>query len=407
MKAKITTIGEVFKKQLSIESYQRPYKWSSASALALLGDIASANDNKQINEYRIGTIILHKRSDGFFGIVDGQQRLTTLALLLKCLGRELNFISNIHFSNASFAAIRKNYQALASRINGGNNDKLADYILNCCSVLEITTDNQEEAFQFFDSQISRGKALEPHDLLKAFHLREMADTNDTHNTSSLVSTWESADSNELSKLFAWYLYPITRWIKGKDGYFYSSKKIGAFKGIHKSKMPYAVYCEQASRCFQLEFSFLAGRRFFKYCEYYLSLLKEVKEISSSLSKSLKRFGDSYTFELFECALLLFADRFGIQSITEPVQRILLKYAFIFRSSRQLVYRNGISKYALGKHLDVGKDFNVFERISEMKTPQEIYLLPLEDIDPSTSYLYKDGEAKPEYKKIISFIKGEN
>ena len=72
-----------------------------------------------------------------------------------------------------------------------------------------------------------------------------------------------------------------------------------------------------------------------------------------------------------------------------------------------MYRNGISKYALGKHLDVGKDFNVFERISEMKTPQEIYLLPLEDIDPSTSYLYKDGEAKPEYKKIISFIKGEN
>lgn len=40
---------------------------------------------------------------------------------------------------------------------------------DCCNYKDIS-----EAFQFFDSQNARGKALYPHDLLKAYHLREMA-----------------------------------------------------------------------------------------------------------------------------------------------------------------------------------------------------------------------------------------
>ena len=35
------------------------------------------------------------------------------------------------------------------------------------------TDDVDEAFRVFDSQNYRGKALAPHDLLKAHHLREM------------------------------------------------------------------------------------------------------------------------------------------------------------------------------------------------------------------------------------------
>ncbi len=406
MDAKITSIGEAFKKHLSIEAYQRPYKWSIRSALALFGDIASAKD-KQIDEYRIGTIILHKKSNDCFGIVDGQQRLTTLALLLKCLGHELDFVKNICFSNASFNAIRKNYQALLSRVTVDNNQSLISYILDNCKVLEITTDNQEEAFQFFDSQISRGKALEPHDLLKAFHLREMADTNDHYGKIRLVQAWENTPSVDISKLFAYYLYPITRWIKGADGFFYSSKKIDAFKGIPKSDLPYAVYYECASKHFQLEFSFLAGRCFFEYCKNYLNLLNYVKKHSSSFEHSFKRDGDIYTIQLFECALLLFADRFGTDSINDHVKRILLKYAFTFRSKRQLVYRTGINKYVLGLQLDVGTGINLFKQICEMNSPHEIYLLPFEDFDPSTSFLYNiDGTVKAEYKNIISYIEGE-
>lgn len=39
----------------------------------------------------------------------------------------------------------------------------------------ITVDKISEAFQLFDSQNTRGRALYPHDLLKAYHLREIHD----------------------------------------------------------------------------------------------------------------------------------------------------------------------------------------------------------------------------------------
>jgi hypothetical protein len=44
-----------------------------------------------------------------------------------------------------------------------------------CSFVRIVTYIEQEAFQFFDSQNTRGKSLEPHDLLKSYHLREMTD----------------------------------------------------------------------------------------------------------------------------------------------------------------------------------------------------------------------------------------
>ena len=40
-------------------------------------------------------------------------------------------------------------------------------------VVVFCVDKVSEAFQLFDSQNARGKALDPHDLLKAYHLREM------------------------------------------------------------------------------------------------------------------------------------------------------------------------------------------------------------------------------------------
>lgn len=81
----------LFDKTLSIPNYQRPYTWSSNSAATLFSDIYMACKNK-LQEYRIGTIILHKDKDSY-NIVDGQQRITTLALLLYLLDK--NFKDNI------------------------------------------------------------------------------------------------------------------------------------------------------------------------------------------------------------------------------------------------------------------------------------------------------------------------
>ena len=51
--------------------------------------------------------------------------------------------------------------------------RFVDALKDIIEVIVITVDKESEAFQLFDSQNSRGKALYPHDLLKAYHLREM------------------------------------------------------------------------------------------------------------------------------------------------------------------------------------------------------------------------------------------
>ena len=71
-----------------IPGYQRPYRWSFESALTLVMDTYEAF-SKKVKEYRIGTVVLHKQSvqnntetNTVFNIVDGQQRLTTISIIL-------------------------------------------------------------------------------------------------------------------------------------------------------------------------------------------------------------------------------------------------------------------------------------------------------------------------------------
>ena len=58
------------------------------------------------------------------------------------------------------------------------------------------TDSEQDAFQFFDSQNSRGKALKPHDLLKSYHLREMVRDPEQLKI-RLISDWEDMYQNAL------------------------------------------------------------------------------------------------------------------------------------------------------------------------------------------------------------------
>ena len=74
---------------INLPNYQRPYKWGVKNVCALLDDIELAihqADKYADFKYRIGTIILHNdEDDSTLNIVDGQQRILTLALICKAL----------------------------------------------------------------------------------------------------------------------------------------------------------------------------------------------------------------------------------------------------------------------------------------------------------------------------------
>ena len=72
-----------------IPSYQRPYAWTTEQTGELLDDITVAMD-EALQEYFLGSIVLIKDMDEPLSqVVDGQQRLTTLTILL-CVLRELS-----------------------------------------------------------------------------------------------------------------------------------------------------------------------------------------------------------------------------------------------------------------------------------------------------------------------------
>ena len=62
----------------TIPEYQRPFKWKREQIGQLIQDVRESMD---AGEYFLGSIILIKKPDGF-DVIDGQQRMTTLTLIL-------------------------------------------------------------------------------------------------------------------------------------------------------------------------------------------------------------------------------------------------------------------------------------------------------------------------------------
>src|SRR5690554_6588685 len=103
--AEIVSIKELLDKKLSIPVYQRPYRWHANKHVKQLLEDVNRELVKDTNDYRLGTIILYKTNKGDFEVVDGQQRLTTLSLILYALNIALNQTSNnsnSFFENQTF-----------------------------------------------------------------------------------------------------------------------------------------------------------------------------------------------------------------------------------------------------------------------------------------------------------------
>ena len=88
------TVKELFsnkKTDFLIPDYQRPYAWTEIECATLWDDIFTFafpdNDYSRFDsdndEYFLGPIVTFKNDDGKLEVIDGQQRLTTLMLLLR------------------------------------------------------------------------------------------------------------------------------------------------------------------------------------------------------------------------------------------------------------------------------------------------------------------------------------
>lgn len=363
------TVYEYLKiEELTIPSYQRPYKWTLKNISDMMQDIDDAmkmQDSLHGSDYRyrFGTIILNIENDTY-EIVDGQQRTVSLLLLSDIVFDNENFpLLSKQFGNINKTTesnIIRNYRYIKEYVENkpdGYKDKLKDLLKTTLEVVAFSVDKISEAFQLFDCQNTRGKPLEPHDLLKAYHLREMKGY--PYDMRHAVVKWEAVDSDAIKDLFAKYLYPIQNWVKGNKTIRFTAKEIDEYKGISEySPYSYAIRARKASPCFQIAEPYTSGKDFFDMVDYYLHMSEDIEnEINNnegfSKIKSIlenkdhnQSTGFGYAKNLFFCALLCYYDRF--RNFEPLAVKKLFLWAFMLRTDMKVLGYDSINKYAIGQ-----------------------------------------------------------
>lgn len=271
----IKKLFEDKKSDFLIPDYQRPYAWTDVECQTLWDDIFEfafpGDDVSKFNsdeEYYLGPIVTFKNDDGKKEIIDGQQRLTTLMLLLrafyskfgnmkdekslqtkdiisKCIWKtdefgkpdmdELKIDSEVATDNDKdeFLKILKtgnadnlkskyaeNYRFFQKKINEFL-DAYPSYfaflpirILNNCILLPIEAEDQNTALRIFSTLNDRGKPLSDADIFKAQFYKFFKEQGKKDN---FISQWKVLEEKcdkmfkplsgtPLDELFARYMY---------------------------------------------------------------------------------------------------------------------------------------------------------------------------------------------------------
>ncbi len=414
---------------LTIPVYQRPYKWTGKNVNQLFTDIATHKDK---SSYRLGTIVFHQ--DGVRkNIVDGQQRIITLLLTVRALlilrndkiersdlkeqlnSLEQNMINPCFKNKISKNNIHKNYLEIFRIIARSDfTEEHINFLLNKCAVVTFTLNDISEAFQFFDSQNARGRDLEPHDLLKAYHLREFS-SDDEQEKASTVEEWESSETKELANLFSQYLYRIRNWSKGASARYFGKEDTELFKGVNMEKIERYPYVEQLrivhrfidhykrqyersidghtrSFPFHLDQTIINGRRFFEMITHYqkmicnyncsvadsqsLITMENLNGYSEAILETIndytgcKRTGDRYVRTIFDCLLIYYIDKFGHAEISRAIEKIFI-WAYSLRLKMQVVHLASMDNYVLKN--------NLFELIKDAIHPTDFINCPLQGL----------------------------
>lgn len=423
---------------LRIPDFQRPYSWTPRIAAQLFTDVEDALNARPEHPYVMGTVILLRRpDDSHFEVVDGQQRLLTLHLLRALLRGE----KRDHHAEGStpLHKVHRELARLVSALEHGEHGehrlaRYRDFLDSKAQMLRIVTDDEDEAFQFFDSQNFRGKALRPHDLLKAFHLREMADASASEQR-AVVEQWEEADENDLDRLFGTYLARIHWWSRNLPAHDFTNDDLDLFKGVGRAtrRLPGAEYHRTAKAVLpglqawahpapdlvalrnlkraqhQLDAPVAAGKSFFDFASFMLEESQRLDEelyfpaTGAGISHpELTVFRNSARFrycrELYVAAALYYTNKYSEADLPLARQR-LFRWAYALRLAYERLGWRSTDNYARGLSAQVDglSSLNVFSTIRDSLDPRDV---PLTDVSAP-----KEARTKnPEDAQLLALLK---
>lgn len=210
-----------------IPIYQRNYAWGKDEIAALVSDILDAQQAGR-DVYYIGTLVTFDRGEQTFEVIDGQQRLTTLFLILKALGvsfhntlayrarKEANNTLKKLFQPAdkkgevSCGSSYKSVQALLQElgtevdlglVNGFRNvqavfDELGidasktafiTYLTEQVYIIHYKVPKDIDLNHYFEVMNSRGEQLEKHEIVKA----KLIDLLPSHARNCFAEIWQA------------------------------------------------------------------------------------------------------------------------------------------------------------------------------------------------------------------------
>ncbi|MEA3250577.1 MAG: DUF262 domain-containing protein [Pseudomonadota bacterium] len=218
-----------------IPSYQRPYAWTTDQASELFDDLYDFFQSEEDEGYFLGSIVLIKEEGSPKAeVIDGQQRLTTLTILLAVIAAQLEgedrstlsqyitepgnkfaglepkprltlrekdrvfftcYVQGLAFNdllalgtasleNESQKNIQANSQLLIDRLRtrfGDASERLGNFIsflLQRCFLVAVSTPSQKSAFRVFSVMNSRGLDLQPTDIIKADVIGQLSTTSE-------------------------------------------------------------------------------------------------------------------------------------------------------------------------------------------------------------------------------------
>lgn len=240
IKATAKTIQEILKEQeYFIDYYQREYLWQASHISDLVNDLVenflqnykpehSRNDVRNYSTYFLGSYIISQKEGKYF-IIDGQQRLTSLTLLLAYLHNVENnigtnlkeYIFSEKYGEFSFNIAAEDRQNIMDAIISNKIDSFVpdskksiteqniydryldienvfplkelegslhffvDWLINKVQLIEIIAFTDDKAYTIFETMNDRGLSLTPTDMLKGFLLSNISDSSKRANAAQV------------------------------------------------------------------------------------------------------------------------------------------------------------------------------------------------------------------------------
>ncbi len=242
-----------------IPLYQRNFSWKREQIEQLLQDVFSAFNQNPKSNYYIGSLVVLKRSNGDFEVIDGQQRLTVLSLITKILGINkeprlfydsrpeveeffkafytpgdgifnMSSSQTAHLRNAIgfINEIDLDAENQTGRINEAQEIikqgvSFCQYFENNVILVRVEIPQDTDVASYFEIMNNRGAQLQKHEILKSFMLSNLK--RKSPNEFAKIWTACSQMDTPIQKLFV---------IEDRRKYFGENYDDFCFKGLTES-----------------------------------------------------------------------------------------------------------------------------------------------------------------------------